>query len=69
MTIARQLEQKGVEIGIEKGIEKGIQLGERRGKLEMACALLQTGVDLHTVASTSGFTAEELARHCREFNN
>lgn len=65
MTIARQLEQKGVEIGIEKGI----QLGERRGKLEMARALLQKGVDLHTVASTSGFTAEELARHCREFND
>ena len=65
MTIARQLEQKGVEIGIKKGI----QLGERRGKLEMARALLQKGVDLHTVASTSGFTAEELARHCREFND
>ena len=48
MTIAQQLEQKGVE--------KGIQLG----KLEMARALVQQGMDLNTVARTSGFTPDEL---------
>ncbi|AAC82724.1 putative transposase [Yersinia pestis biovar Mediaevalis str. K1973002] len=35
MTIAQQLEQKG----IEKGIEKGIQLGEQKGKLEVGVSL------------------------------
>jgi flagellar biosynthesis/type III secretory pathway protein FliH len=31
MTIAQQLEQKGIQKGIEQGIEQGIQLGEQRG--------------------------------------
>ena len=31
MTIAQQLEQKGIEKGIKQGIEQGIEIGERRG--------------------------------------
>ncbi len=34
MTIAQQLEQKGIEKGIEKGRAEGIQLGEQRGLKE-----------------------------------
>ncbi|SUB71533.1 putative transposase [Pluralibacter gergoviae] len=61
MTIAQQLEQKGVE----KGIQQGIPLGERRGKLELARALLQKGVDLNLIAETAGLTPDELAQISR----
>lgn len=65
MTIAQQLEQKGVEKGIEKGIQQGIPLGERRGKLELARALLQKGVDLNLIAETADLTPDELAQISR----
>ncbi len=53
MTIAQQLEQKGIEKGIEQSIQKGIQLGEQHGiekgrnegKLEVARAMLANGLD------------------------
>ncbi|MGX5057135.1 Rpn family recombination-promoting nuclease/putative transposase [Enterobacter asburiae] len=70
MTIAQQLEQKG----IEKGIEKGIQLGEQRGmekgrhegklegKLEVARTMLQNGLDRNTVMKMTGLTEDDLAQ-------
>jgi len=66
MTIAQQLEQKG----IEKGIEKGIQLGEQRGiekgrnevKLDIARTMLQNGFDRSTVMTMTGLTEEDLAQ-------
>lgn len=74
MTIAQQLElkgiKKGIEQGIEQGIEKGIQLGERRGikkgereaTLRIARAMLQNGIDRDTVAEMTGLSADELAK-------
>ncbi|MCT4708714.1 Rpn family recombination-promoting nuclease/putative transposase [Enterobacteriaceae bacterium H11S18] len=70
MTIAQQLEQKGIEKGIEQGIEqgieKGIQLGEQRGiekgKLEVARTMLQNGIDRSTVMKMTGLTENELAQ-------
>ncbi|WP_036627312.1 Rpn family recombination-promoting nuclease/putative transposase [Pantoea sp. AS-PWVM4] len=74
MTIAQQLEQKGIEKGIEKGLEKGIEqgikLGEQRGiekgrnqaKLEVASTMLQNGIDRNTVMKMTGLTEDELAQ-------
>ncbi|CAK6501193.1 ISNCY family transposase ISSen7 (plasmid) [Pantoea sp. Nvir] len=64
MTIAQQLEQKGLEKGIqlgeERGIERGIQLGEQRGKLEVARTMLQNGLDRDTVMKMTGLSADDL---------
>jgi predicted transposase/invertase (TIGR01784 family) len=66
MTIAQQLEQKGIEKGIEQGIEKGIQLGEQRGiekgKLEVAQTMLQNGLDRNTVMKMTGLSEDDLAQ-------
>jgi recombination-promoting nuclease RpnB len=70
MTIAQQLEQKGLEKGIQlgeqRGIEKGLQLGEERGiekgKLEVARTMLQNGLDRDTVMKMTGLSADDLAQ-------
>ena len=74
MTIAQQLEQKGIEKGIqqgiEQGIEKGIQLGEKRGiekgrnegKLEVARTMLKNGIDRNIVMKMTGLTEDDLAQ-------
>ncbi|PIJ49998.1 hypothetical protein BL250_17655 [Erwinia sp. OLTSP20] len=54
MTIAQQLEQKG--------IEKGIQLGRNEGKLEVARTMLQNGLDRNTVMKMTGLTENDLAQ-------
>lgn len=74
MTIAQQLEQKGIEKGlakgIEQGIERGIELGEQRGiekgrkeeAFRIARTMLQNGLDRSTVMSMTGLTEAELAQ-------
>lgn len=74
MTIAQQLEQKGIEKGlakgIEQGIERGIELGEQRGiekgrkeeAFRIARTMLQNGLDRSTVISMTGLTEAELAQ-------
>ncbi|EEC1149397.1 Rpn family recombination-promoting nuclease/putative transposase, partial [Salmonella enterica] len=66
MTIAQQLEQKGIEKGIQQGIQQGIQLGEQRGiekgKLEVARTMLQNGIDRNTVMKMTGLTEDDLAQ-------
>ena len=70
MTIAQQLEQKGIEKGIEQGIEKGIQLGEQRGiekgereaTLKIARTMLQNGLDRNTVMKITDLSEDELAQ-------
>ena len=74
MTIAQQLEQKGIEKGIqqgiEQGLEQGIQLGEQRGiekgereaTLKIARTMLQNGIDRNTVMKVTGLTEEDLAQ-------
>jgi predicted transposase/invertase (TIGR01784 family) len=70
MTIAQQLEQKGIEKGIELGRMEGIQLGEQRGiekgrhegKLEVARAMLENGLDRNTVMKMTGLTEDDLAQ-------
>ncbi|EKJ5798156.1 Rpn family recombination-promoting nuclease/putative transposase, partial [Salmonella enterica subsp. enterica serovar Infantis] len=57
MTIAHQLEQKGIEKGLQqglqlgeqRGIEKGRNEGKQEGKFEVARTMLQNGIDRNTV--------------------
>ncbi|EHO2906224.1 Rpn family recombination-promoting nuclease/putative transposase, partial [Salmonella enterica] len=64
MTIAQQLEQKGIEKGrlegIQIGEEKGRNEGKLEGKLEVARTMLQNGLDRSTVMKMTGLDAEDL---------
>lgn len=74
MTIAQQLEQKGIAKGIEKGIQEGIELGEKRGiekgrtegkreaALEIARVMLQKGLEHKTIMEMTGLTSDDLAQ-------
>ncbi|HAM3730838.1 TPA: Rpn family recombination-promoting nuclease/putative transposase, partial [Escherichia coli] len=66
MTIAQQLEQKGIEKGRMEGRTEGIQLGEQRGiekgKLEVARTMLQNGLDRNTVMKMTGLSEDDLAQ-------
>lgn len=74
MTIAQQLEQKGIEKGIEQGIEQGIEkgielgrqegrsAGEREATLKIARTMLQNGLDRTTVMKMTGLSEDELAQ-------
>ena len=62
MTIAQQLEQKGIEKGIEKGIQLGEQRGIEKGKLEVARTMLENGLDRNTVMKMTGLTEDDLAQ-------
>ena len=60
MTIAQQLEQKGIEKGIQLGEQKGIEKGRNETKLELARAMLENGLDRNSVMQMTGLTADEL---------
>lgn len=70
MTIAQQLEQKGIEKGIEKGRAEGLLLGEQRGiekgereaTLKIARTMLQNGIDRSTVMEMTGLTEDDLTQ-------
>ncbi|EIB9818182.1 Rpn family recombination-promoting nuclease/putative transposase, partial [Salmonella enterica subsp. enterica serovar Teshie] len=62
MTIAQQLEQKGIEKGIQQGIQLGEQRGIEKGKLEVARTMLQNGIDRNTVMTMTGLTEDDLAQ-------
>lgn len=57
MTIAQQLEQ----IGIEQGIRLGMVKGERAATFKIARAMLQSGMDRHTILQMTGLSEAELA--------
>ena len=66
MTIAQQLEQKGIEKGIQlgeqRGIEKGRSEGERQATLKIVRTMLQNGIDRITVMKMTGLTEDDLAQ-------
>jgi predicted transposase/invertase (TIGR01784 family) len=66
MTIAQQLEQKGIEKGIQlgeqRGMEKGRQEGEREAALKIARTMLANGLDREAVMKMTGLTADDLAQ-------
>lgn len=58
MTIAQQLEQKG----IKKGMEQGIEQGGRDATLKLARAMLDNGFDREIVMRITGLGAEDIAQ-------
>lgn len=62
MTIAQQLEQKGIEKGIQLGEQRGIEKGKREATLKIARTMLQNGIDRNTVIKMTGLTEDDLAQ-------
>ena len=70
MTIAQQLEQKGIEkgraegieLGERRGIEKGRTEGQREATLKIARTMLQNGLDRKTGIEMTGLTSDDLAQ-------
>lgn len=65
MTIAQQLEQKGIEKGIQLGEQRGIEKGRSEGReatLKIARTMLQNGIDRNTVMKMTGLTEDDLAQ-------
>ena len=62
MTIAQQLEQKGIEKGRMEGHQEGIELGKRAASLRIARAMLQNGFDQNMVMQMTGLTEDDLAQ-------
>lgn len=66
MTIAQQLEQKGIRLGelrgLEKGRKEGHKEGERKATLKIARTMLQSGLDQATVMKMTGLSEEDLAQ-------
>ena len=58
ITIAQQLEQKGIEKGIQLGEERGIE----KGKIEVARNMLKNGIDHNSVKKMTGLTENDLAQ-------
>ncbi|TDS68211.1 putative transposase/invertase (TIGR01784 family) [Pantoea sp. PNA 14-12] len=67
MTIAQQLEQKGIEKGIQlgeqRGLEKGRSEGERAAALKIARTMLQNGLHPRVVAEMTALS-DDLAQLC-----
>ncbi|PHI32030.1 Rpn family recombination-promoting nuclease/putative transposase [Budvicia aquatica] len=66
MTIAQQLEQRGLEKGrqegLEKGLEKGRQEGEKEAALKIAQSMLDSGYDNEIVKKMTGLSLDELTQ-------
>jgi predicted transposase/invertase (TIGR01784 family) len=62
MTIAQQLEQKGIEKGVQIGVAKGREEGVLLGKLDVARSLLKMGMAREAVLEATGLTEDELAQ-------
>ncbi|MDL4916249.1 MAG: Rpn family recombination-promoting nuclease/putative transposase, partial [Enterobacterales bacterium endosymbiont of Blomia tropicalis] len=66
MTIAQQLEQKGIEKGRAEGLQlgeqRGIAKGERDATLKIARSMLQNGIDRNTVMKMTGLMEDDLAQ-------
>lgn len=62
MTIAQQLEQKGIQKGIQLGRQEGRNEGMLEGKLEVARTMLLNGLDRNTVMKMTGLTEDDLAQ-------
>jgi predicted transposase/invertase (TIGR01784 family) len=70
MTIAEQLEQKGLEQGLKKGLEqglekglkKGLETGRQEGKREVARNLILKGMEMQLVKELTGLSDHDLAQ-------
>lgn len=64
MTIAQQLEQKGIEKGIQLGEKRGFEKGLNQARIELARSMLQNGIDRSTVIKITGLSEAEMAHIC-----
>ncbi|WP_426812601.1 Rpn family recombination-promoting nuclease/putative transposase [Klebsiella sp. WOUb02] len=62
MTIAQQLEQKGLERGRVEGRQEGKLEGKFEGKLEVARTMLDNGLDRSTVMKMTGLSEDDLSQ-------
>ncbi|MGT3181090.1 Rpn family recombination-promoting nuclease/putative transposase, partial [Yersinia enterocolitica] len=62
MTIAQQLEQKGIEKGIQLGEQRGLEKGEREATLKIARSLLKMGMSIESVQEATGLSEDDLAQ-------
>ncbi len=62
MTIAQQLEQKGIEKGIQLGRQEGRSEGEREATLKIVRTMMQNGNYRNTVKKMTGLTEDDLAQ-------
>jgi len=66
MTIAQQLEQKGIEKGIRKGIRKGFlrgrQAGYKEGMLDVARNMRDNGFGDNIIIRLTGLTKDDMAK-------
>ncbi|CAK8737776.1 hypothetical protein SODG_001505 [Sodalis praecaptivus] len=64
MTIAEQLEakgiQKGIQLGEQKGRQEGLQEGEKLASLKIAQHMLDSGLTRATVKQFTGLSDHEL---------
>lgn len=70
MTIAEQLEQKGLEQGLKKGLKKGLEqgleTGRQEGKREVARNLILKGMEMQLVKELTGLSDHDLAQSVTE---
>ena len=55
-----QAERKGMEKGIKKGLEKGMEKGKKEKAIEIAKSLLDIGLDVEMISTTTGLTIDEI---------
>ena len=60
MTIAEQLERKGMEKGIEQGMEKGIEKGIAKRNMELAQNMKNKGYSAEEVHSLTGLSPDQI---------
>ncbi len=62
MTIAEQLEKKGMEKGMQKGREEGREEGMQKGRAEVALRLLTKNISIDIISETTGLSVEEIEK-------
>ncbi|WP_369973516.1 hypothetical protein [Photorhabdus sp. CRCIA-P01] len=64
MTIAQKLEQKAFQEGFQEAYQEayqeGLQKGEKQAILEIACRMMNNGIDHETIMKTTGLSQNEL---------
>lgn len=51
-----------IETAQEKGREEGIKIGEKKGKIEVAKAMLAEGMEVNTIAKITGLSIKEVEK-------
>ncbi len=60
--------EQGIQQGIERGIEQGLEQGRAAEKIAMITRLLQAGVDIQLIASTTGMDVNAIEKLKREMS-